>query len=297
MNVKVIGHRGLRQHAEIDENSAKAVEVAFATADGAEIDGAQSRDGTVFLSHETMQKYSKHLFSRSRYVFSEHLDAASAAAVGKRRIEQLTAAELKGLTLKKGGKVGQLSEVFRLAAQYPGKMINIEVKGEHAVEPIIREINQAVASGQITKEQVILTSFNHPAILKARELAPEIRRGLIFSGSSRFDWRIFPWSGNWKSRYIVFNEKALKSKRTQKIAPEFFVLKAAAVTPENIELLRKHFPAGKVMFWTTNEPLPEQNDHVIKVLTDPRIAPAIEAVISDHPEQMVKLLKAKGLHA
>jgi glycerophosphoryl diester phosphodiesterase len=294
--VKVIGHRGLRQHAEIDENSAKAFEVAFATADGAEIDGVQSKDQTVFLAHETSQKYVPHGLSRSFYVFKEHLDALSATILGKRRIEQLTDKELGELTLKKGGKVGRLSEVFKLAAQHPGKTINIEVKGENAIGPIINEINQAVAAGQVTKDQIILTSFNHPAILKAKELAPDIRRGLIFSGSSRYDSRIFPWSGNKESRYVAFNEKSLKSKLTQEIAPEFFVLRAPAVTAKNVELLRRHFPQGKVMFWTTNEKLPEENTHVLKVLTDPRTRDAIEAVITDYPEQMTKLLKTKGLY-
>ena len=295
--VKVIGHRGLRQHPEIDENSTQAFAAGFSGADGIETDAVVSKDGTVFLAHDVTQKYIPRVFSRSRYIFKDLLDKASAAIVGKRRIEQLTDKELAGLTLQKGGKVGRLSEVFSLAAQHPGTTVNIEVKGEHAIGPIVDEINKAVATGQVTKDQIILTSFNHPAIVKAEELAPEIRRGLVFSGSSRYDSRIFPWSGNKQSRYIAFNEKALQSKLTRDAAPEFFVLKAAAVTGENIDLLRKHFPQGKVMFWTSNEALPEQNAAVLKTLTDPRIAPVIEAVITDYPEQMNKLLKAKRLKA
>lgn len=293
--VKVIGHRGARQHPTIDENSEQSIALGLATADGIETDAVVSKDGTVFLSHDTTQKFVHKIFSRSFYVFKEHLNAASAAIVGKRRIEQLTDKELEGLTLEKGGTVGKLSDVFALAAQHPDKTINIEVKGENAIEPIIEEIKQAVAAGQVKEEQIILSSFNHPAILKAKELAPNIKRGLIFSGSSRFDSRIFPWSGNKKSRFVEFNEKALKTKMTHEAGADYFVLRAAAVTPENIALLRKHFPQGKVMFWTTNEKPPEQNEHVVKVLTDPRTKDAIAGVISDFPEQMNKVLKAKGL--
>src|SRR4051812_33624107 len=104
-DVKVIGHRGARQHPQIDENAQKAFEIALTTADGLETDAVNSKDGTVFLSHDTTQKFIHHLFSRSFYVFREHLNAASAAIVGKRRIDQLTDKELEGLTLEKGGKV------------------------------------------------------------------------------------------------------------------------------------------------------------------------------------------------
>ncbi len=49
------------------------------------------------------------------------------------------------------------------------------------------------------------------------------------------------------------------------------------------------------MFWTTSEKLPEENKQIIKLLSDPTTGPAIEAVITDYPEQMAKLLTAKGL--
>jgi len=293
--VKVLGHRGLRSHPEIDENSAAAFEAGLKAADGIETDAVVSADGTVFLGHDVTQKYAPHAFSRSVYVFKDLLDKKSAVIVGERRIEQLSDSEIDQLRLKKGAKVPRLAELFNQVAKHPGKTINIEVKGEKVIEPLIAEINKAVAAGQITKDQIVLTSFNHPAIQKARELAPDIRCGLIFSGSSHYDSRIFPWSGNKDSRYVEFNKGSLKSKLINEIAPEFFVLKASEVTEKNISLLREHFPKAKVMFWTSAEKLPEQNSQIVETLSNPKIAPAIEAVITDYPEQMVKLLQAKGL--
>jgi len=295
--VQVLGHRGERQNPDVDENTLPTFATGFSTSDGIETDGTQTKDGTVFLSHDTTQDYIPHVISKSRYVFNTHLNKISQKILGKRRIDQLTDAEMEALTLEKGGKVPKLSEVFAEAVKYPGKTIDIEVKGEHAIEPIIAEIHKAVAAGEIKEEQIIITSFNHPAILRAKQLAPKIKRGLIFSGSSIYDSRMFPWSHNKESRYIEFNEKSLTSKQTREIAPDYFIVKHTSVTPENVSLLRKHFPQGKIMFWTSNEKPPAQNDQVIKALTDPATKDAIEAVITDYPEQMTKLLKAKGLKA
>ena len=118
---------------------------------------------------------------------------------------------------------------------------------------------------------------------------------MIFSGWSHYDSRIFPWSGNKESRYVEFNAKALQSQLTRAVAPEFFVMRAAAVTGENIALLRKHFPQAKVMFWTTAETPPDEKSLAFKILTDPGTKGTIEAVITDYPEQMTKFLRAKGL--
>jgi glycerophosphoryl diester phosphodiesterase len=295
MTVKVLGHRGLRQHPEVDENSAKAFEVALKTADGIETDAAVSADKTVFLSHEITQKYVPGLISRSLYVFSQFLDKASAAIVDKRRLEEVSDSEVDSLRLKKGAKIPRLSELFNQAAQYPDKTINIELKGEGTVEAVIKEIKKAVAAGQITKDQIILTSFNHLAIQKARELDPDIKCGLIFSGSAKFDSRIFPWSDNEDSHYVEFNKEALDSKIVKDINPEFFILKAEAVTPENIKMLKEKFDKAKIMFWMTKEKAPEENSEVVKILSDPEIAPVVEAVITDYPKQMTKMLKEKGL--
>jgi glycerophosphoryl diester phosphodiesterase len=297
--VKVLGHRGARQRADVDENSLPAFRIALEQADGLEADAVISADKTVFLQHESGQRglhpRLKHIAWKSVYGLKNMLDAKSAKSVGERRLDQLSDKEIDSLRLAKGSKLPRLSELFNLAAQHPGKTINIELKGEDMVEAVLKEINSAVDAGKIRKEQVILTSFNHPAIAKVKQLEPGLKTGLIFSRNPSIDPRMFPWSCNKESRYVHFNRHALRSKRVRDIAPDFFVLNAEAVTAKNVALIRKRFPAAKIMFWMSDEPQPEKNEKLMKMLADNRIAPVIEAVISDHPAEMAKMLKARGL--
>jgi glycerophosphoryl diester phosphodiesterase len=284
----------MRQHPAVDENSRDAFEAALTHADGLETDAILSGDETVFLGHDSTQRGLGDQM-HSVNVLAELLDPPSAARVGTRRLDQLPDAEVAGLRLKKGAEMGRLSDVFNLAAKHPGKIINIELKGDKAVEPVLKEINEAVAAGKVKKEQIILTSFNHPAILQAKKIDPSFKFGVIFTRVAAGDTRIFPWNANQESRYCACNEAALQSKLIRDINPDYFVLNSAAVTAGNVSLIQKYFPAAKVMFWTSNEEMPEDNKQLIGLLSDPLIGPAVEAVITDHPKQMADLLKAKGL--
>jgi glycerophosphoryl diester phosphodiesterase len=296
--VKVLGHRGARQRADVDENSLPAFRIALDQADGLEADAVVSADKAVYLQHESGQPYLhprlKRVAGKSVYALKKMLDAKSAEVVGDRRLDQLSDKEINSLRLAKGSKLPRLSELFNLAAQHPGKTINIELKGENTVEAVVREINSAVAAGKIKKEQIVLSSFDHTAVARAKQLEPGIKCGLIFARLPSFDSRMFPWSGNKESRYVHFNRRALRSKRVRDIAPDFFILNGKMVTAKNVRLIRNRFPAAKIMFWMT-EPMPEKNAQLMNILTDKRIAPAIEAVITDHPGEMVKILKSKGL--
>lgn len=272
----MLGHRGLRRDKQITENSLPAFEVAFKVADGLETDAAVSQDGTVFLVHEISQFYIPHLVSHSRYVLREHLDKKSAAIVGNRRLEQMPDTEIEKLRLRNGEKLPRLSELFTLAARYPEKTMNIELKGEGTVEAVLREINKAVTDGHIKKSQIILTSFDHAAIQKAKQLEPALKYGLIFSRASSL---IYPWSKNKTSCYVIFNAATLKSQNIQNIYPDYFVLNAREITAANIALLRKNFPYAKMMFWTSKEKQPSVKGR--NLCSDP----VIEAVITDYPRQ------------
>jgi len=291
--IKVLGHRGVRQRKAIDENSVAAFEKALEKADGVETDATLSSDKTPFLCHELLNINIPHVYSISMPALKRHLNRASAKAAGDRRLDQMTAAEIDALTLKKGAKLPRLSALFNQAAKHPGKLLNIELKGHGTAGPVIDEIHKAVAEGKVTKDQIILTSFNHDAIAEARRLDPEIRNGLIFSRSDLRDTRIYPWLPDKSGRYAALNENTLTGKAAQEAKPDYFVIEEGQLSARSIAQIRKHFPDGKIAIWTTKNP--ERNRPLDKKLNDPAIGPQIDTIITDFPEKMVKVLEKKGL--
>lgn len=293
--IKVLGHRGVRQRKDIDENSLPAFDRAFAESDGIETDAAVSAAGTPYLVHEISQLTIPHLYARARYALKGHLDKISQKLLGKKRLDQISDGEVGKLRLKHGGKLPKLSELFDLAAKYPRRTINIELKGHGSVGPVLAEINAAIKAKKITKDQIVLTSFDHLSIKKVRELDPDMKCGFIFARYSKGRTRIYPWTTNKVSRYIQFSAKVLKTKTAKEVNPDFFVMTPGAISSRKMKQLHKHFPNAKIMLWTTKKP--DKDRKLNKTLKNPAIAPHIEAIISDFPEQMVKHLKKKGLRA
>ncbi|MBI1214848.1 MAG: hypothetical protein GC185_03400 [Alphaproteobacteria bacterium] len=292
--IKVLGHRGVRKNRKVDENTLPAFSIALDECDGIETDAAVSKDGTPWLIHEILNVTIPHLYSRTRYAVKDHLNKISARLVGKKHLDEIEDRDVETLRLKKGGQLPRLSELFALAAKHPGCTLNIELKGKDSVGAVVDEINAAVKAGQISKEQVILTSFDHLSIRKVRELDPKLKCGFIFSRYSKGRTRIYPWSDNKESRYNGFTKKALDSKTAAEVNPDYFVMTPGALKPRLLARMKAKFPDAKVMVWTTRRP--EKDKTLAKKLNDPAIAPLIEAVISDHPARMVSYLKKKGFH-
>lgn len=291
--IKVLGHRGVRKHRTVDENTLPAFALALDACDGLETDAAVSKDRTPWLIHEVSQFTIPHLFARARYAVKEHLDKRSARTLGKKHLDTMDDAQIAALTLKKGGALPRLAELFALAAAHKGCTLNIELKGKDTVEPVLNCINDAIKKGQITKEQVILTSFDHLAISKAKELDPRIKCGFIFARYSKGRTPIYPWSGDRESRYVRFGKKAIDAKITADVNPDYFVMTAGALKPKLVSRLKQKFPNAHVMLWTTRAP--DKDKTLQKKLKDPAIAPHISAVISDNPAAMAAYLKKKSL--
>jgi glycerophosphoryl diester phosphodiesterase len=291
--IKVLGHRGVRQRKGVDENSLRAFEIALQESDGLETDVVVSCDQTPFLCHELQLITIPHLYSRSTSALKRHLNKASAKTAGKRRLDQMDAAEVDRLCLKNGACLPRLSALFALVAKYPGKTLNIELKGYGAVEPVLAEIRKAVAEGKITKDQIILSSFDHLAVAKARALDPEIKCGLIFSRNDLRDRRIYPWLENQPNAYAALNEATLAGKTAQDVQPDYFVMTGGVLSAKGVRQIRAHFPKARIIVWSTKKP--EKDKVLAKKLANPDIGPHIDTIISDFPDKMIKMLKKKGL--
>lgn len=290
--IKVLGHRGVRQHKGIDENSMPAFERSLEESDGIETDAVISADKSVYLCHEVGSIGIPHIYHRSRIKLRKFLNKASAKIVGKKRLEQLEDKTIDTLCLKHGASMPTLAQLFALAAKHPGKTFNIELKGNGSVEPVLKEIAKAIKSGKIKTEQIVITSFDHHAIAQARVIAPQFKYGLICSQGDRRS-RIYPWTDNKESRYAGFSDKTFKGKQAQIAQPDFFVVTARNFSLKGLRRMKKEFPKAKIMIWSSRRP---GHDRLLeKRLKNKEMAAEIDTIISDFPGKMVDHLKKKGL--
>lgn len=73
-------------------------------------------------------------------------------------------------------------------------------------------------------------------------------------------------------------------------APDFAVLHASALNAKKIKMLKAQFPSIKIAIWDSSKKPPAKNKALKKILTAPEIAPHINAVITDHPKELAKIM-------
>ena len=247
----ILGHRGaILDNGVFHQNSLHAFQEALSVADGFESDACADSQGEVFLIHEA--KYVDPALG-VEYCAAEHLDAASVALFGSRRIDQLTTAEMRQLRLKDGSPVPLLRDALALTGQYPHRLIDIELKGHEVVEPVLRLVDEAVEQGKIAREAVLLTSFNHPALLTVRKLRPEMPLGAIFVGEDEPTTSLFPWKPGSTGCYTSLTAEALKDKTLKTIKPDYFILPEEYLTKTTIEMVVSAYPSAKLMAWVFTE--------------------------------------------
>jgi glycerophosphoryl diester phosphodiesterase len=153
-----IAHRGAPR--EYPENTlpgfARAVELG---ADGIELDVHATRDGVVVVHHDPVP--------RAR--------AADRKLAG-RAIADLTHDQLCGFSVAPGVGIPTLAEVLSLVGG--AALVYVELKGVGIERQVIDVIRERTA-------RCAVHSFDHAAVARAKTLAPEIRRGLLFSRRPR----------------------------------------------------------------------------------------------------------------
>ena len=149
-----IAHRGAKR--EFPENTLAAFDRAFERgADAIELDVHGTADGVVVVHHDP-------------WVGSNRLTAP--------RIAELDLHQLAELDIGGGHRVPLLRQV--LAATPAEATVYVEIKGaniESAVAAVIRASSARCA----------VHSFDHDAIARLRELAPEIPRGVLFENTDQ----------------------------------------------------------------------------------------------------------------
>jgi glycerophosphoryl diester phosphodiesterase len=153
-NPALIGHRGAPR--EYPENTlpsfARALELG---ADGIELDVHATSDGIVVVHHDPVPRAT-----------------TPERRLARRPIAELTHEELRTFSVAPGIGIPTLAEVLALVGE--AAIVYVELKGASIEQLAIDVIGQS-------KARCAVHSFDHDAIARARSIAPELRRGLLFS--------------------------------------------------------------------------------------------------------------------
>ena len=162
----VIAHRGMS--GTYPENTMLAFRKAYeAGADGIELDVHLSRDGEVMIMHDESLKRTAGIDS----LLMEHTRA---------ELESISAGKTKddsyGFT-----PVPSLEEYLSWVKD-TGLYTNIELKTAPLYYPGIEEKTAALIRRFSLEDRIIISSFNWMSVMRMKEIAPELRYALLFSG-------------------------------------------------------------------------------------------------------------------
>ena len=151
----LVAHRGSPR--ERPENTLpsflRALELG---ADGIEIDVHGTRDGKVVVHHDPVPRAT-----------------APSGRLAGRRIDALTFEELQGFSIRGMALIPTLAET--LAVVKGRAELFVELKGVGIEQAVAEQIR-----GSTMPSWCAVHSFDHDAIRRLRDLAPELRRGLLF---------------------------------------------------------------------------------------------------------------------
>ena len=196
--VERIGHRGAPR--EFPENTLPAFQRAFERgADAIELDVHSTADGAVVVHHD------------------ETLANSANRHAGK-AIMELTLEQIRGVELGYGIGIPTLTEVLEIVS--PKARVYVELKGVGVGEHVVSVVR---ASGR----DCAVHSFDHAAVARMRELAPEIPRGILYDDRS------------------VDVTAAMLETGARDVWPKWRLIDGATVK-------RVHDAGGRVIAWTVN---------------------------------------------
>ncbi|MGX5174775.1 glycerophosphodiester phosphodiesterase [Aliikangiella sp. IMCC44653] len=107
---------------------------------------------------------------------------------GRGRISERTLAEIRSLDAGKGQKIPTLWETLALVN---GRcLVNIELKSERIVVPVLKQLNRALAKLNFEPNQFLISSFNHHLLQEIKLLD--------------YQWRIAPLTASLPIDYAAF---------------------------------------------------------------------------------------------
>lgn len=144
-----VGHRGAR--GPRDENTVEAFELALTLVDGIETDVQRTADGVLVIWHD--------------------FDVAGL---------EVSASSFESLR-RRAPRIVTVPELFRIARDHPGTLLNLEVKSVPAwLRPwsLERDLVAAVRASGL-EDRVLVSSFDPLALARVRLSAPRLRTALL----------------------------------------------------------------------------------------------------------------------
>ncbi len=227
----VIGHRGASGHEP--ENTLESFRKALdLNVDMIELDVYNCRSGELVVFHDdSLRRITGHF--------------------GK--VEKKTFEELRKLDAGRGEKIPALEEVLELVDRRA--KVNIELKGAGTAGPAYDLMEKFVNERGWSRDDFIISSFNHSLLEEFCKTSSEYRIGIL-SSKKRFDYI------DTASRLSAFSAH-----------PEL-----KNVTPELVDSLHKHGLA--VYVWVVNEPKD------IKMMQDY----GVDGIFTDFPDRALNAL-------
>jgi glycerophosphoryl diester phosphodiesterase len=159
--MKIIAHRGgpLIDNQPLPENSLAAIKRALDK-------GIKSIEIDVFAVH------GKLLISHDRRL--------GRTISGQGVLTNLSWEYLQQQHLANGEPIPQLEQIFELIGDKAE--LNIEIKGPNTVKPAIEALEKWIVEKQLSLEQFNISSFDHHQLYEAKQLMPQLRRGVLIEG-------------------------------------------------------------------------------------------------------------------
>lgn len=200
----LIAHRGTPR--ERPENTLLAFLRALELqADGIELDVHATRDGVVVVHHDAVPRAT----------------APSGRLTGK-RIDALAWDELQGFSIRGIALIPSLAEVL---AVVKGRCeVFVELKGAGIEQAVVDVIRSSPAP-----DRCAVHAFDHGAVRRVREIAPELRGGILFD------------------RATPDVADAMRAADAQDAWPRWELIDPALVAAV-------HGAGGRVIAWTVNQP-------------------------------------------
>ncbi|MFO7917851.1 MAG: glycerophosphodiester phosphodiesterase [Anaerolineae bacterium] len=236
----IIAHRGAS--AVAPENTLAAFEAAVeAGADGVELDVMRCRSGELVVVHDdTVDRTTD--------------GSGLVRTISKDSLRMLDAGSWFGLEYA-GQRIPTLEEALAFVER--GIRLNIEIKSQMLRSEGLEEEIADMIRAQRCEDRVLISSFNPLVLMRMKDVAPELQRGLLYApGSLRSSPRIW--------RHFV---------QPQALHPHHNV-----VDEEYIHWARDN--GYRVNVWTVNEAAR------MREMT----ALGVDGIITDHPARLRRLL-------
>jgi glycerophosphoryl diester phosphodiesterase len=290
----VLGHRGAILSDGPCQNSLRAFKEALDAADGIETDACADKDGEVFLIHEALYADPS---KGVEYCMASYLNSQSARMLGARRLEELSTNDTRRLRLADGTPLPTLKEAVALFRGRPEQILDIELKAHGVVERVLPLLKTALREGALAASSVLLSSFDHPALLTVRAQAPELPVGAIFMANDMPSVPLFPWHPGSVGRYTPLTPEALALPLLKEIKPDYIIMPEYILTAETAALIAAAQPQAKLMAWVFMEKRALDLSALLARLKVLQSGGRVAGVMVDNPRQFVRALEEAGLRA